>query len=484
MVWFVTRLFPFIGSPLGLRERRLLRDLKVKRRGRNDGRRNHPATSDTQLSETEQNITAAFDNAANELRQAWIDRWRRGGRKFDAQAFTAQEEDYATPVTEARAKMNEDRQEQRDRMIAARMTERAVLRGLRLFQQKHDLDREAKYPDVPLMAFAILFALTIGESAVNANLFAQVSDWGLTGGLFYALGMALPNVLGGALIGFFAVRAAIHINWLIKTLGIMFTVVGVGALLFYNFYLGHYRALLTTNPDSELGAAWPRLFSDPLAFLASRDAVILLFVGIAAAILALWKGAQGFSDMYFGYADIDRTYKKALAAYEDSKTAYRSSMNAILSATQKELKRRIDSVDKKVKAIMKIVMNTLHDLEVVHTGMQASAQACRSALTAYRQQNLMVRTTKPPAFFEEFPEFDDKLPNVEESDFVERRTQILTAAKTLHQNYNRSLEQLVEHANAFMERVDSEVQAAESEADERRARDHGQSRTSVPQASG
>src|ERR1700730_17439641 len=99
MSWFVTRLIPFADNPIGLQERRLIRSLKVRQRGRMDGRRNHPATDETQLSETEQRISAAFDNAANELRQAWVDRWRKSSSKIDSLAFNAWEEDYDSPIT-------------------------------------------------------------------------------------------------------------------------------------------------------------------------------------------------------------------------------------------------------------------------------------------------------------------------------------------------------------------------------------------------
>jgi hypothetical protein len=467
MAWFVTRLIPFLGSPLGLQEQRLIRSLRVKQRGRADGRRNYPGTHDKQPSEVEQRVAAAFENAANELRQAWVDRWRKGGAKIDAQAFSAREQDYATPVTEAKASMDENRLQMRDQMIRARIAERAAMRELNKFRRDNELSRDAKYPDVPLLAVAILFSLTIAESAVNANLFAQVSDWGLTGGLFYALGMSIPNVLGGALVGFFSIRAAMHVHWLGKSLGTLCTALGVGALLFYNFYLAHYRTLLASNPDAELGAAWPHLFSNPLGFLASRDAVILLFVGLGAMILAVWKGLDGFSDKYLGYASVDKKHKKAELAYERGRATYRNSTNAVVAAARADISKRIEGVDQKVQGIMTITRDTLHDLEVVQTAMQASSNACRAALNIYRHENVMVRTTPAPAFFEHYPAFDDKLPEVGGTDFVTRRDHILARASELHQAANTALEHLFEHTRRFMDGVEEDIRRAEAEADER-----------------
>jgi hypothetical protein len=474
MPWFVTRLIPFADNPIGLQERRLIRNLKVRQRGRIDGRRNHPATHESQVSETEQRIFAAFDNAANELRQAWVNRWRTSSSKIDSHAFNAWEEDYDTPITKGKTNLEEGRQQLRDRMISARRAERAARRDLNLFQQKHALDREANYPDVPLMAVAVLFVLTVAESAVNANLFAQVSDWGLTGGLFYALGMSIPNVIGGALLGFFSLRASVHAHWLAKALGVITTLLGIGALLFYNFYLSHYRALLAINPDAEMGAAWQRLFSDPFSFLASRDAVILLFLGVAAAVVAVWEGMNGFSDRYWGYAGADKKYKDASAAYDAAKAAYRSSANSAIAAAQADIQKRLESVDTKNQAVMTVTRDTVHDHEVIQTAMQASAHACRAALNTYRHENMMVRTTAKPTFFDDYPIFDEKLPPV--GDLITRRDQVNDTARELHQAANNALDRLHEHHRAFMSSVESDIVLAEQQADERAQRDRAEIR--------
>jgi hypothetical protein len=471
MGWFVTRLFPFLGSPLGLREERLVRQLRAKQVGRADGRRNYPGPHDPQPSEMEQRIVAAFDNAANELRQAWVDRWRKGGVKADAKAFTAREQDYGSSVTEAKAKMEENRLALRDRMVRARIVEREARRELNKFKRDHDLSRDAKYPDVPLVAFAVLFVLTLGESAINANLFAQVSDWGLLGGMAYALGMSLPNVLGGALVGYFAVRAAMHISLIGKVIGGTCTVAGVAALLFYNLYLAHYRALLASNPEAQLGAAWPQLFSDPLVFLASRDAVILMFVGAATMVLAIWKGLSGFSDHYLGYAAVDKKYRKAALDYERSKAKYRDSPNAVVAAARADIAKRIASVDEKVQAIMAITRDTLHDLEVVQTAMHATANACRAALNIYRNENIMVRTLPKPASFDRYPDFDDKLPDFGAADPAVRRDARIARAHELHAAANAAIEALLAHTQLYMEDVEAQIRIAEAQADEQIGRD-------------
>jgi hypothetical protein len=480
MGWFVTRLFPSFDNPLGLQESALIRELKVKQRGRSDGRRNYPDTHESQLSETEQRILARFENAANELRQSWVDRWRRGGSKVDALAFTAWEQDYESPVTIAKSKTEEGRQHQRDIMVSARNTERTALRELNLFRRNNELDRDAKYPDVPLMGFAILFSLTIMESAVNANLFAQVTDWGLTGGLFYALAISLPNVVGGALVGFFSIRAMFHVHWFAKLLGIFFTFAGVGALLLYNFYISHFRAILASNSNAGLEAVPSQVLSDPLAFLSSREAVILLFVGVATMVLAIWKGTNGFSDTYWGYAYVDKKHKATLVTYDNAKATYRASFHSAIEAAQNQIQRKIENVDTKVTSVLNITRDIFHELEIVQTAMQASAHACRAALNVYRHENMMIRTTPKPTYFDEYPNFSDKLPQVGGVDFTTRRDQILALAKSLHDIANAALANLHEHAKSFADGVEADIREAEVETDRRRQRDQSETRETVP----
>ena len=113
-------------QPTALQERGLIRDLKVRQAGRLDGRQNHPATHESRPSATEQAIFTAFENAASQLRQHWVNSWRKANSTIDAHQFNAWEEDYESPTTQAKTKMEEHRQQLRDRMIAARVAERAA----------------------------------------------------------------------------------------------------------------------------------------------------------------------------------------------------------------------------------------------------------------------------------------------------------------------------------------------------------------------
>src|SRR5262249_40897797 len=115
---------------------------------------------------------------------------------------------------------------------------------------------------------------------------------------------------------------------------------------------------------------------------------------------------------------------------------------------------------------------TVHDHEVIQTAIQASAHACRAALNTYRHENVMVRTTTKPSFFDDYPIFDEKLPDV--GDLIARRDQINDAARKLHQNANATLDRLHEHHRAFMSSVENDIKLAEQHAEERTRRDRAE----------
>ena len=297
-------------------------------------------------------------------------------------------------------------------MVQARVRERDLLGALRAFQTQHELERDAKYPDVPLLTLSLLIALALLEALLNANIFAEVSNWGLLGGAAAALGMSVPNILGGCLIGFFAVRGALHINNTIKVLSWALAIFGSSALMFYNFYLAHYRALLSTNKDAEFFATWSHVFADPLGFMAAQQSVIVLLVGLLAAGLSVWKGVDGFTDPYPGYAATDKKYRKALRSYEEAKVSYRGSVKRVTDASVQDIDAAIQSVDGKQAAIANIVRAALLDFKEIEYGIVRSANACRTALNVYRRENILVRRTPKPEYFDSDPDLKLEMPAI------------------------------------------------------------------------
>lgn len=468
MTWFIMRILSFFRPSLGLNERKLLRILRVRSRARIDGRRDLPATEETRLSTTEEAIMAAFQNSESQLQQLWSTRCRQHAQNMEQHAFSAKESDYDTPVARAKVTLAKAKQDLRDRMVQARVRERDLLGALRAFQTQHELERDAKYPEVPLLALSLLIALALIEALLNANIFADVSNWGLLGGAAAALGMSVPNVLGGAFIGFFGVRGALHINTTVKVLSWALAICGSAALTFYNFYLAHYRALLSTNNDAEFFATWSRVFDDPFGFMAAQQSVILLLLGMLAAGLSVWKGVDGFTDPYPGYAGIDKKYRRALTIYEEAKVRYRSCVGAVTDKAVRDIEAAIQGVDRKQSAIANIVGSAVLDMKAVEGGILRSANACRSAFNVYRRENILVRRAATPAYFDHYPNLKPQMPGIKESEVIALRDRIGSEAEKLHQASSAATTQLLSFAKAETAEMEKEIAAAERSADEHR----------------
>jgi hypothetical protein len=398
----------------------------------------------------------------------WTARCRQHAQNIERYDFSAKESDYEAHVTRAKTALANSKQNLHDEMVQARVEERDLLGALRAFQAQNDLERDAKYPDVPLLAFSLLIALTLVEALLNANIFADVSNWGLLGGAFAALGMSLPNVLGGCLIGLFGVRGALNVNGTIKFLGWVGVILGISLLLFYNFYLAHYRALLSTNKDAEFFATWSRMFADPLGFMVAQQSVILLLLGLIAAGIAVWKGVDGFSDPYLGYARVDGKYRRALKTYESAKIAYRSCVKTTVTKGVQDIDAAVQSVDRKQGRVSNIVRSAILDFKAVEDGMVRSINACRTALNVYRRENMLVRRNAPPAYFSSYPELKAELPELKECEVIALRDRMGAEAARLHKEANAKIADLLGFATAETAAVDAEIKIAEASANERR----------------
>ncbi|MEM1106425.1 MAG: hypothetical protein AAGH87_08535 [Pseudomonadota bacterium] len=206
----------------------------------------------------------------------------------------------------------------------------ATVVELQSFKDDHGERIGARTPDIKKnveQTLAILMAVLLLEGCFNALLFKDAQSAGLLGGLMVAFGVSAVNVLFGVIAGYFGFRYLNHPKLPFKILGGVVAAIAVGAGLFLNFFVAHFRdavevalqaaqvpgalagySLFDTSPGSVILGMFPNIFG-----LHSLVAFGLLVVGLTVFAIAVYEGYDRISDRYPGYG---RVWRKERLAYE------------------------------------------------------------------------------------------------------------------------------------------------------------------------
>jgi hypothetical protein len=281
---------------------------------------------------------------------------------------------------------------------------RRRLRDLRVFARRNRLGREAHYPESAHLTMALLVVFIVIESAFNMAFFGQASDYGMLGGFFIALSVSAINVISAYFVGRGA-RYLNHVDTWRRSLTAGGLVVFVSLMLVYHLAIGHYRDLLSNAPAS---------VHDSLGVLArgpqdlGMNSALLVCAGLLAAILAGIKGYLS-DDPYPGYGQLDRRLRDAGQAYEDARTRELRELLAPVQALPTACDARVATGARALESLRAVhvaASQLAHEYDAGRTRLQDHS---RVFLSEYREENSMIRTTKPPAYFEEFPAFEDEL---------------------------------------------------------------------------
>jgi hypothetical protein len=109
------------------------------------------------------------------------------------------------------------------------------------FRNWHRLKRPARDPAHRWTTFGLLFLLVAIESVLNGIFFAQGSEFGLVGGVGTAVGISCMNVILGFVIGLGPARWINRRNFVIRTVGVISTLVLISALVGLHAFAAHFR---------------------------------------------------------------------------------------------------------------------------------------------------------------------------------------------------------------------------------------------------
>ncbi len=282
------------------------------------------------------------------------------------------------------------------------------LNELETFRSKHQLERDAHYPDGSGLFFryALLLLLVAFEGLFNASFFAEGLSTGLLGGFIYAITLASINVFTAFFLGKTAVRWSFHITPSIKMMGLIALIGTLCITLLNALTIGHLRSAILNESASPTKDALVTLLQSPLGFN-DLTAWILCLVTIGFGIAAMLDGLF-IDDLYPGYGEISRRAKSAVDEFdeefedvrtelEDIKQQNMEALDAEITKAHELLIQLAQQIEDK-KAIYKSWAQRINDSEVV---LYATLRAFRAENAKHRNDSLL------PAYFDTLPTLRD-----------------------------------------------------------------------------
>lgn len=449
----------------------LEQELDVEKRAQDDGWQDRPSSSDATLDDTQLAIMGAINERLNAARV-------KGGEAIKAIEVKLGTIDLGATMnalnglkSDTEMEIDRTKGRYRDRLIGLRREERGLLREKNAFQLRNKLHRSPEYPQSEILHWAIVVALIVTESLANSYFFAKGSDLGLLGGAFQALLISCVNVGAALFAGIYVLRNLQHVEkWRVGMagLGLSGYLVFVG---FFNLATAHYRAQLGIDPLTALVKVFQSLFRNPFG-INDFDATILLFIGFIFSFAALIK-AYVADDRYPGYGKVDRRYLEADDAYQEGKQNLRDAVHSVINRAREALNEIVGEA-RSASLGFSVQLAEAENIANEYSHHTAELSEARNTLlNIYRSTNVRVRTSAPPAYFEEYPPVQpaDPIPAAELD--LERKRAILVEEDLarIEDSVPEKMEALRTVSDLAMEDVEAFFREIEQEAEKQEARD-------------
>lgn len=387
------RLFPELDVA------RLKQELRLEELGEERGGQEQPATESTALDDIELQITNLVESEAKHTQDACHDQLRTYAERLGALDVSgrvvAVEADSRDAVADFKAHTHQgldDLHTARRRLIETEQEREA-------FRREHRLTRTAHLPSSHVLHAGVLLALLIVEAVLNGYLLAAGDEFGLLGGVFQAIIIAVLNIGVGFFAGRLTVPWLLHCSLRRKMIGGVGFLLWLGYLAAFNVLVAHYRgALGGDTPDTAHIQAFLAFIANPLGIVDVKS-WLLVGLGLLFGTVALIDGF-GWDDPYPGYGRIERKHKAAVEGYADLKADLIAELtdrkDAFIEALQASenylLKRRSE-----FHAVAEARARLLRGFPVHLDHLEGAGN---ELLATYREANRRARTSAAPKRFD------------------------------------------------------------------------------------
>lgn len=260
---------PFIASDkifLELDLEHLKKDLRLEKEAKNRGERNNPPSETAIFDDVENKVITAIEFAKRGAYQELIDYQKTYNDRIRACNFQTRLLDLATSADNAISDFKVRVHDGKDKLFEFRENVANINQEFYQFKMEHGIDRTPAFPNSRLFHFSIPILFVTIEALLNGSFLAKGHEFGIVGGVFEALVIALINVGTGLMVGWTAVREINHRKVFRKLLGFSISLVYLVLLLAFNLTVAHYRDALGGHlPEKASEIALQSFFTKPWA---------------------------------------------------------------------------------------------------------------------------------------------------------------------------------------------------------------------------
>jgi len=380
---------------LALNAKTIQKDFNLSENAADQAMNECPKTTDTELDIHQQNIVDHVAGQLEDQRHAAMEELNkldsdRENIERDVEGFSLNH-----ILESAKHKIIRLHAEWHEILDNAKQEEGAVLRNYKYFLYLNKLKREASYPDSAVFHWAFIILAVLLESTVNSFFFADVGDLGILGGLFQALFLSLSNIGSALLMGMYVLPYKNHVDTKKQFRAKAATAFYVSSVFLFNLGAAHYRTLIEEDPLNAKINAIPHLIQDPLGI--NFEAWNLLIIGMLFVIVALLKGYKS-DDVYPGFGEMHRALKNA-SNHRDKRIEAMKSINRIIDEHSRQAAGSTQNARQKIKNYKDSIFQSDEVVSRFAKSVESAESACNNALWKYREANVRVRSSKPPAYF-------------------------------------------------------------------------------------
>lgn len=280
----------------------------------------------------------------------------------------------------------------------------------RSFRVQNGITELPNYPESQIFHWAIILALILGETIINAAFYQNAN--GLIGGFVVAAAVALVNMGSAVFLGNSFRRKNLKqtdqriVGWLSFALF-------VPLAIFCNALFAAFRSVyqLIEDPSDPVAVsqgfreAWTEAMHIFILDYSFNDlsSFILFTLGIFLSVIAFWKGYTS-DDKVPGHSRRDRALKTAKRNEQEGRELVKQRVRTFLN----NHRNRVQGLSTQTGAMMSSLSSRLSLLKSAESALPANAQAIQRdyhlVLDTYRQANLAIRGTAPPAYFKDLPD--------------------------------------------------------------------------------
>lgn len=306
------------------------------------------------------------------------------------------------------ARVDADLAEQKDPLVEVVKSRMNLESDLNAYRAFHDIREQAVFPESRIHHLAIVVALALLETIANAAFYEN--SQGLLGGWMTALGVSVLSMATAVSLGYAAtyknLRPAEE-----KAKGYLAIVAFCLLLLYLNALFAHFRSeyqLVGESDTAGLAGAFQAAARSAVGIfkfsLGLRNflSFILFGVGIVLMSFAFWKGYH-LDDRYPGHGARYRRYRQFLDAERGAVAKIRAGIAGRIQEKQQALQTLLN----RPSQLAALVASRQSDLATAGNQYSAARESISHdfamVLMAYRQANVAIRATNPPAYFSDTP---------------------------------------------------------------------------------